>query len=353
MTRFNFPAASFMAIAKGSVATEPQVKRYKGIAALKIVALNPTRAEINKIYGSESSNTEEPKYISTAKVKDKNDVEQECQQIRLTFYAKTDPKVACNNGIEAVIPFTIFLTKAYTFSKKDGVVRVQVIDKYGRTGWATEEELKSGAIPEYTIRKGEHAGEKIKADIAEGYKPCYVGQDQLVKLLIALLNLPNPRVWDPDQKKFFLRPAEQLPDSECYLEHINEYFTGNIKEIKDALSYQPENAVKYCLGIRTATNGTQYQAVYLNCPMKFSDTRYTELTKALNDDKQFGRHPSEEYEAVPLHEVSLTATNYAEKKEDTADPDPFANVPQIPTEPISAGGDLPADDLPDGDPFAN
>lgn len=347
MTRPNFPAASFMAIAKGTVAAEPQIKRYMGIGAVKILALNPTRAEINKIYGSDNGNTEEPKYIGVGKVRDKNGVEQECPQIRLTFYAKTDPNVACNNGIEAIIPITIFLTKAYSFSTKDGVTKVQVMDRFGRTAWVTEAELKVGAIPDYTVRIGEHAGEKKKADLAEGYKPCYVGQEQLVKLIIAWLNIPSPRVWDPDQKQFFLRPAEQLPDSECMLEHINDYFTGDLRELREVMTYQPENAVKYGFGVRTATNGTQYQCVYLNCPMKFGDTRYSQFEKALEDDRQYGRHPSEEYEVGPLHEVTLTATNYADKKNENTDPDPFAAVAQAPVAPIGV-----EEDLPGGDPFA-
>lgn len=347
MYKNSFPAASFMAVAHGSISTEPQVKRYKGIGAMKILALNPSRAQINAIYGSDNGNTEEPVYVAKGKAKDKNGIEQECNQIRLTFYLRTDPAVACNNNIDAIIPVTIFLSKAYSFSNKGGVVKVQVMDRFGRTAWVTEEELKAGAIPEYKIQKGERAGQTMKASISEGYRPCYVGEADLVAFVKALLNIPNPTVWDENSKTYFMRPENQLPDCECRFDKVNDYFSGNIKELQEILTYQPENRIKLCFGVRTTSNGTQYQCAYLAMPMKLAVTRFDALERALEEDRKAGRHPSEDYDTTPLHEVTLQATDYAKKQEESTDPDPFANVPV---------DSMPMDDLPaanDADPFAN
>lgn len=342
-------AISFMAIAKGSESKEVEIKRHIGIAAVGVLAVNPTRAELNSIYGSEG-NTDEPTYVGETTVKNLNGEDVKVPQIRLSFITKTDPKIACNHGLEAILPINLFLTKSYVYSQKNGVTKVQVIDKYGRTSWVTQEELKAGAIPEFVIKKGPNAGQTMKAQLSAGYRPCYMGEENLVKLLIALINIPRPDVWNEDQKTYVMKTdPKELAQSECFLENIKEYFSGNIKELRDAVKFQPNNRFKMLFGVRTSKNGSVYQTAYVSMPLKLNVTSYKGLEDALADDKAAGRHPSEVYEVCDIKEYSVTATDYG-KVESKEDDDPFAKPVTVSTEAPAPEPQMPMDS--DVDPFA-
>lgn len=335
--------ATFMAVATGRVSKEVEVKRYMGVGAVGVVALNPTRKELNDIYGNQSDITDEIQYIGETTVKDAHGNDKKVPQIRLSFITKTDKEIACNNGIEAILPVNIFLSQGYSYSNKNNVIKVQVIDKYGRTGWVTEEELSKGAIPEYTIRSGARAGQTMKANLAPGYRPCFIGEEELVKFIIALLDIPRPDVWDNDAKAFVPRPANELPDCECMLENIKQYFSGNLKELRDVLNFQPNNRLKICFGVRTTQKGAQYQCAYTRFPMPLGTMRFTQLERELDNDAKAGRHPSEEYSTTFLEEVKLGATDYSKPKEEPKDADPFAAANTFVEEKL--------EDLPFGDPF--
>lgn len=338
-------AISFMAIARGTEAKEVEVKRYIGVGAVKVLAVNPTREELNKIYGS-SGNTEEIKYVGEGAARNAKGEDIKAPQIRISFILKTDPTVTCNNGIEAIIPVNFFITKSYIYSNKNGVTKVQVIDRFGRTAWVTSEELKAGAIPEYEIKRGPNAGNKMKAQISEGYRPVYPGEEDLVKFLIALINIPRPDDWNEEQGTFVMKTdPKELAKSECYLEKINDYFSGNIKELKEAVTFQPNNRLKILFGIRNAQNGNMYQTAYTKLPLKLGVQNFKSLEKALEEDKAVGRHPSEIYEVCNLKEYTLSPTNYANEKE-SATIDPFASPAQ--TESVEAEPKMPLD----VDPFA-
>ena len=354
MSKKTIEAFSFMAVATGSESKEPQIKRYRGVGAVGVLAVNPTRAELNSIYGS-SNITEEIKYVGEGTAKDKNGNEIKVPQVRLTFILKTDPSIACNNGIETIIPVSIFLNKAYTFSPKQGVTKVQVIDEYGRTGWVTEEELKNHIVPEYEIKRGEHAGQTAKAQLTENYRPCYAGEEDLCKLIIALLNIPRPDYWDEESKTYIMKSdPNELKKSLCRLDELKSYFEGNVKELQKIVKFQPNNRFKLCFGIRTAKNGNQYQCAYTTMPMKLGVTSFNTLKSALEADKAAGRHPSEEYVASSLEEVNMSATDYTKPEEkEKAEEDPFAkSTGAIAGSPETTTG--PEDDLPpadDEDPF--
>lgn len=336
-----------MAIARGKESKEVKVILHEGIAALGVLAVNPTRAELNNIYRSNNGSTEEPKYVGTTTAKNYKGEDVTVPQVRISFITRTDTSIARNNNIDAIFPINFFLTKEYNYSNKNGVLKVQVIDKYGRTGWVTSEELKAGAIPEYTIKNGPNAGTTMKANLAQGYRRCYIGEENLVKFLIALINIDRPDEWNESAHTYVMKtnPAE-LEQSECMLSDIEKYFNGNVKELKDAINFQPNNRVAMGIGVRTAKDGKQYQCAYLNMPGKLGDTRFAErLAKQLEEDAKFGRHPSEHYCTENLREYTVSATDYSKKEEPVNDP--FA-APVM--------DDLPADNatqMPlDVDPFA-
>ena len=337
-----------MAVAKGTESHEIGVKRYIGLGAVGVVAVNPTREELNKIYGS-SSTDDEPKYIGETVVKNASGEDVKTQQIRISIITKTDTAIGCNSGIDAILPVNFFLTKGYQYSTKNGVTKVKVIDDYGQTAWVTSEELKAGAIPEYQIKNGPNAGQTFKAQIFPGYRPAYIGEEELMQFIGALLSIPSPKVWNEDAHTYQLKTnPNELKDSELRFDKkvIDAFFAGNIKELKDTIKFQPNNRLKLLFGIRTAQNGNIYQTAYTALPMKLATTSMKPLEDALKNDKAVGRHPSETYEICNLKEYKVSATNYA-NVEPKVENDPFASpVSQEPAEP------QPQPEMPmDADPF--
>lgn len=316
---------SFMAVAHGRTATEEtSAKRYIGLAAVRILGINPTAKELQAILNS-SKEPKETVYVSTTNVRDSKGEDKEVAQVRLTFWVETDPAIETNNGIDAKLPITIFLSKGYQYSIKPGMpVKVKVIDKYGRTAWATAQDVKDKKIPMY--KNG-------PAQISEGYRPCYVGEEELIGLIKALLGIPEPTEWDDENKKYVMRQNPQ--DAECMLDHINEYFTGNISELKEIVSYQPENRFKALFGVRTSNNGNQYQACYTQKFLKLGNNHTEKLAEEIQDAYNNNRLKNVEYEVCPLREDKVTPTNYSESSDNAegtdnnyaGDDDPFGGVP--------------------------
>lgn len=317
-----------MAVAMGSESKEIEVERLIGIAAPKVLAVNPTRAEKNKIL-EQSFTDEEIKYVGETTVKDKNNQDINVPQIRIDILMKTDPEVACNSGLEKTFTVSFFISKSAYYSFKDPAnPTMQVIDKYGRTAWVTPAQAKDHIVPEYIIKNGPRAGQTMKANICPDYRPAYIGEEDLVKFIIALLNIPRPDVWDAEKKTYVIKTdPKELAKSECMLDDIKKYFEGNVSEVAKIVKFQPNNKLKLLLGVRTAQNGAQYQAVYTAMPLKLSVTNYKVWEDALKADKAAGRHPNVEYRVQNLAIFKAEATNYSEQEAPKSN-DPFAEQNQ-------------------------
>ena len=81
---------SFGKVQETTEATE--FKKYIGIAGCKVVAFNPTKEELSKLYNREI--TKDPEYYGVMKDNDGNEI----QMAYPTFILKSDPET--NNGIE-------------------------------------------------------------------------------------------------------------------------------------------------------------------------------------------------------------------------------------------------------------
>ena len=343
-----------MAVATGSESKEIEVERLIGIAAPKVLAVNPTRAEKNKIL-EQSFTDEEIKYVGETQVKNKDNQDINVPQIRVDILMKTDPEVACNSGLEKTFTVSFFISKSAYYSFKDPAnPTMQVIDKYGRTAWVTPAQAKDHIVPEYIIQKeGPRKGQTMKANICPDYRPAYIGEEDLVKFIIALLNIPRPDVWDAEKKAYVMKTdSKELAKSECMLDDIKKYFEGNVSEVAKIVKFQPNNKLKLLLGVRTANNGAQYQAVYTAMPLKLSVTNYKVWEDALKADKAAGRHPNVEYRVQNLAIFKAQATNYSEQ-EAPKDNDPFAAQNQEAEEHQSSVEKVAQEVEVDSDPFGD
>lgn len=306
MNKTNF---AFMAFAKGNESTEGSVvKRYQGVGSVFVLAVNPNKAELEKLYNTQIEN--EPEYIGEVEVGEEGN-KHKVQNVRLDFIVKTDPEKC--GGIEFITKVAFFIRKEYRYNRDN--TKVQVIDKYGRTAWVTIEQAKAHEIPMY--KSG-------PANLDKDYRPCFHGEEELTNFLKAYLNIPNVMKYVNNTWVMVDKPE----DCEARLESISEYFKGNFKELRDAISLQPNNKVKVLFGVRTTDDNKQYQAVYTQMFLKNNITDYSKLDADLQDRKAAGAYPTTEFVVGDLREYNVEATN-------------FSNAPasgDMPFPPTEAGG---------------
>jgi hypothetical protein len=286
-----------MAIAKGSESKEAQeFKRYVGVAPVFIKAVNPDKAEHESLFNTTLD--EAPNYLG--KVTDSDGNEYGNARIQIVFQPDTE-KV----GFEMpLVTMALFLQNRPRVGATSG--KTQVIDKYGRTAWATAEELAAKAIPVYS---------NGPADIDKDYRPAYVGEEELMEFVKAYLCIPSVTTWDANLKKMVPNTKVKPEECECRFDSLDKIFKGDFSEIKDALGFQPTNKVKIMLGVRTdAETGRLYQAVYTRKFLRNSANNYSTLDKELQEMIQNaaanGRTLNTEYSAAPVHEYSVEATTF-------------------------------------------
>ena len=234
---------AFGKVQESSEATE--FKKYIGIAGCKVVAFNPTKEELSKLYGRDI--TKDPEYYGVMK----DNEGKEIQMAYPTFILKSDPET--NNGIEEFFQAR-FSIQNRIFTNKDNT-KCQVIDAYGRTAWATQEDVKNKTIPTYNDKE---TGEPKPFSISANYRPAFRGEEALTMFLQNYLNIPSCRKYVNGSWVMIDNPQ----DAECRLDHIADYFKGNMFEFKDCITLQPNNKVKIGIGVRITDDGKKYSSVY-------------------------------------------------------------------------------------------
>lgn len=289
----------FLTVGKTQESTEAQeFKRYIGVGSSYVLAVNPSKEELENIYGTEQK---EPEYVVDG---------ENGKEARIHFIVKTDPEA--NNGIELIsrLMFTLRATPAYNRDE----TKVQVIDGYGNSTWASVEDAKAGA----KLLSSE--GKELRIDTK--YRMACVGEADLVGFLKKYLRVQD--VFDYKNGSWIKKPNAE--DYAFSLDHIKDYFNGNFSELKEALALQPGNKVKLLYGVRTAEteNGPrQYQAVAsradLIMPNNAGAKSIERLEKNLANIKANGSYPSTEFKVQDLEEWTVEPTNLEKKTDD----DPF------------------------------
>ena len=283
-----------MAFSKGFESTEgANIKRYTGVASVFVRGVNPNKADLEAFFGRDLDKA--PEYVGEADVNGTK-----VPQVRVDFLVEADSSKYLDNDnqpLDFKTKVTFFLRREARLSKAG---KYQIIDKYGRTAWATEEEIKAKQIPTYSNGN--------KANISDDYRKAYVGEEELIKFLIAYLNIPNCQKYV--NNAWVMNEGEELADSEAYLEHIEDYFKGNFKELENIIKLQPNNKIKVLFGIRNTDDGKQYQTVYTRMFLKNNVTNYSKLDKDLQETKAGGGLPTSEFEVTDIHEYVVNATNF-------------------------------------------
>jgi len=297
-----------MAFAKGQISEEgSQIKKYIGTGVVKVLCVNPTKAQIKEYMGYEPQN--EPSYTGVQEIDGK-----QINYARISFIVRTTPDKS--NGIETTQMMSYFIRNQYRKGSTSG--KYQVIDYYGNTAWGTEEDIRAKNQIMYSNGPAKIIGE---------YRPLFLGESQLVRFLQEYLVIgafKGSSGYDYINGTWIPKQGDELKECECYFttEEIQKMFKGDFSCIKDAISLQPNNEFKVLFGIRTTDDGKEYQDIY-NRPLRLRTNDWSEIQKEIEETKNNGGLQNKTYEFCELKEYKVTPTEF--NKEESVN-DPFANA---------------------------
>lgn len=290
MNKDNNTNKLFMAFAAGHESTEGNiVKRYIGVAPVFVLAVNPNKAELERLYDTELDNA--PEYIGESEIGQEGN-KYKVPQVRLDFIVQTDSEKC---GIDMKSKVSFFLKKEVRYNKDK--TKIQVINKYGETTWLPVENVKNGTVPE-----------NLSWFEAADFRPAYIGEEELTGFIKAYLNIPNKSYRKKNGEVVELKDKSE---AEARLDQIENYFKGDFSELRNVISLQPKNKVKCMFGVKTTSDNKQYQAVYTQRFLKNNVTDYSKLDEEMQDRKINGAYPDTEFSVCDLREYTVDSTDFS------------------------------------------
>ena len=264
-----------------------EYKKYIGIAPVKVIAVNPNKEELSKIY--KSTVAEDPVYLSSIDNPDGS----KTNQVRIDVFVKVDmPKD--KTPIDLISRVTFFLRDSKMTNRDH--TKVQVIDKYGRIAWPTMEEAAGHIIPNYT---------NGPANIDKDYKPLHMGEAELVDFVRTFLCIDDIDIYDSATKSF---KTNDNPEScEGTLDEVSKYFTGDVTELRSAFSLMPNNKIKVMFGVRESNNNL-YQTIFTRCFMRNSASSTAKMAKAIEEAMKASSAVT--FQVCDLKEYSVQPTEF-------------------------------------------
>ena len=221
MSKGNFGASK-------EVKDGPAFKLFTGAENFKVVSINPTKEELEKLYDRELNFT--PEYIGETKVTD-GDGERDVPQIRLDFFLANE-----DNSVTTKIQFYVANTH-----HKSQTGKYKVINNFGKDTWLAEDAIKSKIVPD-----------NMSWYSADGLKVAKRGEVELISFLVNLLNLP-----------FNLDKVEDVSEAYASIdaEGWKAIFAGDVSILRGVVD-STANKVGVLLGVKTKGDGKLVQACF-------------------------------------------------------------------------------------------
>lgn len=271
------------------------VRKYVGVASVNVVAINPNNEKLRKFGWSIVEDAPEPTYVT-----DKTDANgKPIKNARVRFLVQIQ-----DLDEKPIVPLDFWVRSEIAVNKTGD--KAKIIDAYGRTAWGTKAEITAHKIPVYS------SGE---ANISTPYKLCHQGEEELVNFLFRYLNVTPMQVFDRAKNAWV---ASKNP-GKLTIDNWNALCNGDISELAQYISLQPDNCVKVVLGLRNTDDNRSYQT-FLNSGYigngALPDRNSGEYPGARRlIDKFMDRYSSSDYtfSAEPVKEWTATATVVEEK----------------------------------------
>ena len=275
-----------------------EYKLFTGVENFRVVALNPTKAELEEMYGRELNF--DPEYIGETEVEDGAD-KRTVPQVRLDFYLANE-----DDSITTKLQYYV----ANTFHKSQ-TGKFKSVNIYGRDAWLTEGALKTGKLPDNMYWYN-----------AEGVKIAKRGEVETLSFLINLLNLP----YDPTK-------ADDASDCHAQIskEDWVKIFEGDFSMLRGIID-SCNNKIGVLLGVKTKTDGKLVQTTFNRSTLRqyvkgqTKAGKYKYLLKDLHEAQANGAFGNVDFgnDSLELSEYSVSPT--AISTENTNQTDIFAEA---------------------------
>lgn len=232
-------------------------KLYIGCGNFKIVAINPSKEEKQKIYPNRTI-TEEPSYVST----DQNGVQN--MRVEFTLQSLDIP--------ELIVTISFFVRKEASVGRTSG--KIEVIDEYGRNAWVTPEQFEKKEVPMYS---------NGPAKITTNYRKAMSGEVAITNWMKQALAIKNYIDFMSGM------PIANPSEAECRFEHVGSWFDNNAQEVRDIWNVNPDAVFTAMVGIRSTDRG-MFMSVYpLNNARSWTEKKmqyiFSQIVKEKNNDR--------------------------------------------------------------------
>ena len=283
-------------------------KLWTGVENFKVLTVNPTKEELENIYGRELNFT--PEYLKKTTVTD-GDGEREALQIRLNFILANEDETITTKAQFYVVQ---------THHKSQGGT-LKVLNVYGKSTWLSEEHIKANTVPD-----------NMHFYSTESLKVAYRGEEEVIDFLTNLLNLPN------------INKASDPSDCHAYIskEVWAKIFQGDTTFFRNIID-GTNNKVGQLLGVKTKGDGKQVQVTYTRKALRqytknsTSSTKYDYLDKSVKNAQAGGAFGNVDFGGGNYDLVEYTATPSVISQDQMQGADPFAA-------PVNASETIGADD---------
>lgn len=255
---------------------------YTGVNNFDVIAVNPTKDELGKIYGRDVDY--DPEYTGTTNVSDAAG-EREVNQIRIDFYLR-------NEADKVNVKASFYLSDTY---HKSATGKLKVINDFGNTTWLTEADVKGGNAPE-----------NMSWYNMSGVKVAKRGEEEIIDFLKNLLNLPIDLSKLADLSEAHAKFPKEV---------LASMFKGDVSLLKQIID-SSNNKLGVLLGVKTNAEGKIMQAVYTRKTLRQyvlhsnKADKFKYLSKDLNDAKANGAYGNVDFgrDDLVFREFVITPT---------------------------------------------
>lgn len=275
------------------------IKKFIGVASVNVLAVNPKNDKLRTFGWRVPEDAKEPEYVTTT-----SDGKRSARVRFLVQVQDLDDK--------PVIALDFWIRPEVMVNKDAS--KAKIIDSFGRTAWGTKQEIQAHQIPQYS---------KSLAQISSDYKLCHVGEEELITFLMKYLNVTPLRTYSSKTDEWI--PSKN--PGRLTIDHWDWLCNGNVSELADYLSREPENRVKVILGVRNTDDNKTYQTFLSDTfigngalPDKHTG-EYVTARKAIDRYFEGRRNSPYSFSAKPIQEWGVSATNVKDNTENEDLPD--------------------------------
>lgn len=223
-------------------------RKYIGVVPCNVIAINPTKTELDFIYGKPVER--EPKYVF-----EKDDKTSVLINIWLKSEKPVGEKKVIFNSLKIWISDGIVL-----FNDKDGTEKCRIIDDYGECANITSAQYQAGMPPQ-------------NSRVTGNFRPAKRGEETLVSFIKAWLNVEESTKWDSANKKWIPNDPGKVEQAKITYDW-ERWMTGDVEDLKALVEANEDKVVQVVAGVEKGSDNAYRQAIWDGMFMRSWTTKF-------------------------------------------------------------------------------